>query len=160
MKAISQEYIRVISIFNDLTMKNDLVSWSVSVPRLRRWTRRRSIRSKIKFTIQNLSESILHIQIRLRSPTRMLIFRSTITRKIGRNRISETSEAFEETIGKDIKPQGETTFIFPFHYRPQLAPLRTANIPLKYLINGFNKEGQQVISSGIQNLVIPIETGT
>ncbi len=149
-----------MSIFNDPTTKNNLINWSVSVPRLRKWPRRRSIRSEIKFTVQNLSESILHIQIRLRSPTGILIFRSKITRKIGRNRITETSEAYEKTIEKDINPQGETTFLFPFHYRPHLAPLRTAEIPLKYLINGFNKECQQVTSSGIQNLIIPIETGT
>ena len=140
-------------------MKNDVISWSVSVPRLRKWPRRRSIRSEIKFTIQNLSESILHIQIRLRSPTRMLVFRSTKKRKIGRDRIRETSEAFEETIEKDINPKDETMFRFPFHYRPHLTPMRTADIPLKYLINGFNKEDQQVTSSGVRNLVIHVETG-
>jgi len=149
-----------MSIFNDPTTKNDVISWSVSIPRLRKWPRRRSIRSEIKFKVQNLSESILHIEIRLRSPTRMLIFRSKITRKIGRNRITETSEAYEETIEKDINPLDETTFIFPFHYRPHLAPLRTTDIPLKYLINGFNKEDKQITSSGVQNLVILIETST
>lgn len=149
-----------MAIFKDHTMKNDLISWSVSVPRLRKWPRRRSIRSEIRFTIQNLSESILHIQIRLRSSTRMLIFRSTIKRKIGRDRIRETSETFEDTIEKNINPQDKITFRFPFHYRPHLAPMRTADISLKYLINGFNQEGHQVISSGVQNLVIPIQTGT
>ncbi len=149
-----------MSIFNDPTTKNGLISWSVSVPRLRRWPRRRSVRSEIRFTIQNLSESILHVQIKLRSSTRMLIFRSTITRKIGRDRIRETSEAFEETIEKDINSQGETTFHFPFHYRPHLTPLRTSDIQLKYLILCFNQKGHPVISSGVQNLVIPIETGT
>lgn len=160
MKAISHAYIRVMPIFNNPTMNNDLVSWAISVPRLRKWPRRRSIRSQIKFTIQNLSDSILHIQVRLRSPTRVLIFRSTTKRKIGRNRIKETSETFEETVEKDINPNDDTTFLFPFHYRPHLAPLRTADLPLEYLIIGFNKEHQQVISSGIQSLVIPIETGT
>ena len=83
---------------------------------------------------------------------------STIKRKIGRDRIRETSETFEETIEKNINPQDKTTFRFSFHYRPHLAPMRTADIPLQYLINGFNQEGHQVISSGVQNLVIPIQT--
>jgi hypothetical protein len=146
-------------MFNDTTINKDFASWTISVPRLRRWPRQRSIRSQIKFTIQNLSDSVLHIQVRLRSPTRMLIFRSTTERKIRRNRIKETSEAFEEIIEKDINPHDETTFLFPFHYRPHLAPMRMPNIRLEYLINGFDEQRRRVLTSGAQGLILPIETG-
>jgi hypothetical protein len=85
-----------------------------------------------------------------------LVFRSIKKRKIGRDRIKETSEVFEEIIRKDINHQDETTFLFPFHYRPHLGPLRSPNIMLEYIIQGFDQKGQEVFFSGSRSLVIPI----
>ena len=145
-----------MSIFNDSSTDTDLIRWTVTVPRLRRWPRRRSIRSEIKFTICNQSDSLINIRVRLRSPSRFFVFRSITKRKIGRDRIKETSEVFEEIIRKEINRQDETTFLFPFHYRPHLGPLRSPNIMLEYVIQGFDQKGQEVFFSGSRSLVLSI----
>jgi hypothetical protein len=78
-------------------------------------------------------------------------------RKVGRDRIKETTETLHEVIEKELNPQSETTFLFPFHYRPQITLLRTTTLSLGYLIVGYDHEDHQVLYSGPHNLMIPLE---
>ncbi|MHA2427525.1 MAG: hypothetical protein ACXADB_05845 [Candidatus Hermodarchaeia archaeon] len=138
--------------------QSDLMSWTVSVPKiLRRLSRRRAIQSQIKFTVHNKSDLSIRTRIEVRSQSRVLIFRSTIKRKVGRDRIKETTETLHEVIEKELKPQSEKIFLFPIHYRPQITPLRPITLSLVYLIIGYDHEDHEVLNSGPHNLMISIE---
>jgi hypothetical protein len=149
---------RVIRIEVNQNHQSDLISWTVSVPKiLRKWSRRRAIQSQIKFNVHNKSELSIRTRIEVRSRSRVLIFRSTTKRQVGRDRIKETTETFHEVIEKELKPQSEATFLFPIHYRPQITPLRPTTLSLGYLIIGYDHENHEVLHSGPHNLMISIE---
>lgn len=134
---------------------SDLIDWTISVPKLlSKWPRRRAINSQIEFAIKNHSESPIRIKIEVQSKSRMLIFRSIIKRKVGRNRIKETTEKLHEVVEKGIKPQSEALFRFPFHFQPHFGRLRSSSLEIKYLIVGFSEEGKELFHSGPDTLTI------
>ena len=137
---------------------NDFVNWTITVPKLfRKWSRRRAIKSQIRFVVKNTSEEFIQIKLELWSRTKLLIFRSITKRRVGKNRIKETTEALSEVIERGIESRSETIFTFPFHYRPQLPLQRTSNLMLGYMITGIGREGMVVFRSGPHDLTIPIE---
>lgn len=148
----------MITIIDTQNQQGDLISYTISVPKLlRKWSRRRAIKSQIRFMVKNNSDAFIRVKIEVRSRSRVLIFRSITKRKVGRDRIKQTTETLHEVVEKGLEPQSETTFLFPFHYRPQFTSLRSTALNLGYLIIGFNNEDYEVLHTGPHNLLIPIE---
>ncbi len=135
-----------------------MISWAISMPRLKKWPRRRIIRSQIQFTIKNISESFLHIQVKVRSSSKLLQFKSISSQMIGKSRIKHTKETLQKAVGKGIGSHVTTKLTFPFHYRPHLALSRTPHLQIEFLIIGSNKKGQEILRSGPHHLTIPVET--
>lgn len=131
----------------------DEVSWDIFVPkRLQKLPRGRAIQSEIKFVVNNHSDSTLDILIKVRSPSNVLVFKSTRQLKMGPGMIRKERKNVIGVQKQRINQGGQKTFVFVFLFRPHLARLRESSLTLDYVISGYNEDGQHLIQMGPYSL--------
>ncbi|MFX1539613.1 MAG: hypothetical protein ACFFBX_02380 [Promethearchaeota archaeon] len=141
------------------SISRDKVSWDISVPKgLQKLPKGRAIQSEIRFVVNNHSDSTLDILIRVRSPSNILVFKSTRQKKMGPGMIKKERKNVIGVQKQRINQGGQKTFVFVFLFRPHLARLRESSLTLDYVISGYNEDGQHLIQLGPYSLDLPIST--
>ena len=141
------------------SVNGDGVSWDISVPKgLQRLPRGRAIQSEIKFAVKNHSDSTLEILIKVRSPSNVLVFKSTRQKKMGPGMIKKERKNVIGVQKRRINQGEQKTFVFHFLFRPHLARLRESSLTLEYVISGYNEDGQHLIQLGPYSLDLLIST--